>query len=129
MALTISFNARLDRAPANITRNDHRPLRRPRGGYFLAGAQEEKRPSRDRPFGLLPTGMAMDPNEMAIMARLQQPMSQPLSPAEQDAVATVPAQELKSLPADQRAVLMEHLDSGFFPRRAGEGVKAGLAAR
>lgn len=51
-----------------------------------------------------------------------------LSPAEQDEIAAVLAQELKGLPADQRAALVEHLDSGFFPPRVAQGAKAGLAA-
>ena len=143
--------------------------------------------------GQLPPGMTMDPDQMAMMARMQQAMSAPLSPpetlatidelfelgflpkaiqtefkeclvlvpatipalgmgmgmlkpmipqlrqareelhalspAEQDEVAAALTQELKSLPADQRAALIEHLDSGFFPPRVGAGVKAGLAVR
>jgi len=51
-----------------------------------------------------------------------------LSPAEQDEIAAVLAQELRALPADQRAALLEHLDSGFFPPRVAQGAKAGLAA-
>ncbi len=51
-----------------------------------------------------------------------------LSPAEQDEVAAELAQQLKALPADQRAALLEHLDSGFFPPRVAQGAKAGLAA-
>jgi hypothetical protein len=51
-----------------------------------------------------------------------------LSPSEQDEIATVLAQELRALPADQRAALLEHLDSGFFPPRVAQGAKAGLAA-
>ncbi|MEO6021791.1 MAG: hypothetical protein ABIP64_01470 [Burkholderiales bacterium] len=49
-----------------------------------------------------------------------------LSPAEQDEVAAQLLQEMKSLPADELAALMEHLDSGFFPPRVSKGVKAGL---
>lgn len=51
-----------------------------------------------------------------------------LSPAEQDEVAATLAQELRALPTDQRAALLEHLDSGFFPPRVAQGAKAGLAA-
>jgi hypothetical protein len=51
-----------------------------------------------------------------------------LSPAEQDEVALTLVQELRALPADQRAALIEHLDSGFFPPRVSAGVKARLAA-
>ena len=143
--------------------------------------------------GQLPPGMAMDADQMAMMAGMQQAMSQPLSPpetlatidelfklgflpkaiqtelkecmvlvpatipalgmgmgmlkpmipqlqrgrtelhalspAEQDEVAGQLLQEMKSLPADERAALMEHLDSGFFPPRVSKGVKAGLAAK
>lgn len=141
--------------------------------------------------GQLPPGMTLDPERAAMMARMQQSMSAPLSPpetlatidelfelgflpktiqtefkecmvlvpaaipalgmgmgmlkpmipqlrqaraelhalspAEQDEVAAALTQEMKSLPADQRAALIEHLDSGFFPPRVGAGVKAGLA--
>lgn len=48
-----------------------------------------------------------------------------LSPAEQDEIAAMLAQELRALPADQRAALLEHLDSGFFPPRVAQGAKAG----
>lgn len=48
-----------------------------------------------------------------------------LSPAEQDEVAAMLAQELKSLPADQRSALLEHLDAGFFPPRVAQGARAG----
>jgi hypothetical protein len=51
-----------------------------------------------------------------------------LSPAEQDEVAAELAQQLKALPADQRAALVEHFDSGFFPPRVSAAAKAGLAA-
>ena len=48
-----------------------------------------------------------------------------LPPAEQDEVAAELAQQLKSLPVDQRAALLEYLDSGFFPPRVAHGAKAG----
>lgn len=51
-----------------------------------------------------------------------------LSPAEQDEVGVMLAGELKALPADQRAALLEYLDSGFFPPRVVQGAKSGLAA-
>lgn len=143
--------------------------------------------------GTLPPGMAIGPGQMAMMARMQQSMSQPLSPAEtlatldeltelgflpkamqtelqecmvlvpasvqalgmgmgmlkpmipqlqqaraqlhalspadQDEVAATLVQEMKPLPPDQRVALLEHIDSGFFPPRVVEGVKAGLTAR
>ena len=52
-----------------------------------------------------------------------------LSPAEQDEVAATLTQQMLELPADQRAALTEHLDSGFFPRRISLAVKAATAAR
>jgi hypothetical protein len=52
-----------------------------------------------------------------------------LSPAEQDELAAALAQELKALPADERAALVEQLDAGFFPARVGQGVKARLSGR
>jgi hypothetical protein len=52
-----------------------------------------------------------------------------LSPADQDEVTAMLVQQMKALPANERAALMEHLGSGFFPPRVSEGVKAGLAAR
>lgn len=51
-----------------------------------------------------------------------------LSPAEQDEVGAMLAGEIKALPADQRAALIEYLDSGFFPSRVARGAKAGAAA-
>jgi hypothetical protein len=50
-----------------------------------------------------------------------------MSPEEQDEVAAMLAQEVQTLPSDQRAALMEHLDAGFFPPRIGAGVKSRLA--
>ncbi|RZU01073.1 hypothetical protein [Rivibacter subsaxonicus] len=140
----------------------------------------------------MPAGMTLDPEQMAMMARMQQAMSQPLSPpetlatidelfelgflpksmqaelkecmvlvpaaipalgmgmgmlrpvipqlrqareelhalspAEQDEVAAMLAQELRELPADQRAALMETIESGFFPPAVGAGVKARVGA-
>ncbi len=52
-----------------------------------------------------------------------------LSPAEQDELAEALVEQIRPLPADQRAALMEHLDSGFFPKRIGDGVKARLGTR
>ena len=143
--------------------------------------------------GQLPAGMALDPDQMAALASIQQAMSEPLSPpetlaaidtllelgflpkamhaelkqcmllvpaaaqalgmgmgmlkpmipqlrqareelhalpvAEQDEVAAALAQDLKALPADERTAAIEYFDSGFFPKRVSEGVKARLAGR
>ena len=142
--------------------------------------------------GQMPAGMALDPEQMAAMARMQQAMSQPLSPretlasidaltelgflpkpvqaelkecmllipaatqalgmgmgmlqpmipqlrqaraelhalpvAEQDEVAAALAQDLSSLSPDERKALADFLDSGFFPKRVADGVKARLPA-
>ena len=48
-----------------------------------------------------------------------------LSPAEQDEVAATLAEQLRALPPDQRAALLEYLDSGFFPPRVAQGARAG----
>ena len=143
--------------------------------------------------GQLPAGMALDPEQMAAMARMQQAMSQPLSPretlasidaltelgflpkpvqaelkecmllipgatqalgmgmgmlqqmipqlrearaelhalpiAEQDEVDAAMAQDLSSLSIEERKALADFLDSGFFPKRVADGVKARMAAR
>ncbi len=143
--------------------------------------------------GQLPAGMALDPEAMAMMARMQQAMAAPpspgetlatidelfelgfmpkaiqtefkecmvlvpaaipalgmgmgmlkpmipllrqvraelhaLPPAQQDEVAAALAQELKALPTDQHAALMEHIDSGFFPPSVSAGVKRALTAK
>ena len=142
--------------------------------------------------GQLPAGMALDPEQAEMMARMQQSMGQPLSPPEtlrviddlfelgflpkpiqaefkecmvlvpasvpalgmgmgmmkpmipqlrqardelralspqeQDEVAAVLAQEVRPLPAEQRAAFVEHLDSGFFPPRVAASVRRRLAA-
>jgi hypothetical protein len=49
-----------------------------------------------------------------------------LSPAEQDELAAVLVQEIRALPTDQRAALVEHLDSGFFPPRVAQGARAAI---
>jgi hypothetical protein len=49
--------------------------------------------------------------------------------AEQDEVAAALAQDLSSLSPDERKALADYLDSGFFPKRVAEGVKARLSAR
>ena len=54
---------------------------------------------------------------------------QALSPAEQDEVADMLAQEMESMPSEQEEALMETLDSGFFPPRVSEGVKERVAAK
>ena len=143
--------------------------------------------------GQMPTGMALDADQMAAMARMQQAMSKPLSPretlasidaltelgflpkpiqaelkecmllipaavqalgmgmgmlqpmipqlrqaraelhalpvAEQDEVAAALAQDLQSFSADERKALADFLDSGFFPKRVADGVKARLSAK
>ena len=143
--------------------------------------------------GSVMPGMALDPEQMAAMARMQQAMIQPLSPretlasidaltelgflpkpvqtelkecmllipaatqaigmgmgmlqpmipqlrqaraemhalpvAEQDEVAAALAQDLSSLSPDERKALADFLDSGFFPKRVADGVKARLPAR
>lgn len=51
-----------------------------------------------------------------------------LSPQEQDEVAEAMAQEMRPLLDEERAAVVEHLDSGFFPPRIAAGVKRRLAA-
>ena len=53
---------------------------------------------------------------------------QALSPHEQDEVAAALIQEMRPLPADQRAAFLEHVESGFFPPRIAREVKRGLSA-
>ena len=50
-----------------------------------------------------------------------------LSPDEQDEVAATMAAELQSVSAEDRKLMLENLDGGFFPPRVAEGVKAKLA--
>lgn len=50
-----------------------------------------------------------------------------LSPQEQDEVAAALAQEVRALTTDQRAVFLEHLDSGFYPPRIASATKRLLA--
>ncbi len=52
-----------------------------------------------------------------------------LGPAEQDELAGVLVQEMRALPAEQRAALLEHVESSFFPPRVSQGVKARMAQR
>jgi hypothetical protein len=52
-----------------------------------------------------------------------------LSPEEQDEVAATLAEELRALPAEERATMLEQLDAGFFPARVRDTAKAALAAR
>lgn len=142
--------------------------------------------------GQLPPGMVLDADQMAMMARMQQAMAEPLSPpetlatidelfelgflpksmqselkecmllvpatipalgmgmsmlkpmlpqlgqareelralspAEQDEVADVLLQQLKPLRAEERASLLEYLESGFFPPRIVQRVKLGATA-
>ena len=51
-----------------------------------------------------------------------------LSPQEQDEVAAALVQEVRPLPADQRAAFLDHVESGFFPPRVAREVKRGLSA-
>lgn len=50
-----------------------------------------------------------------------------LTPQEQDEVAEAMAQEVRPLPADQRAAFVEHVDSGFFPPRLAAAIKRRVA--
>jgi hypothetical protein len=50
-----------------------------------------------------------------------------LSPAEQDELAGTLAEELGTLPSQDRRMLIEQLGGGFFPPRVGEALKARLA--
>jgi hypothetical protein len=50
-----------------------------------------------------------------------------LPPAEQEEIAATMAQELKALPAADRALFLEQIDAGFFPPAVAAGVKARLA--
>jgi hypothetical protein len=50
-----------------------------------------------------------------------------LSPAEQDELVAALAPEIKALAADERKPFLEFLDSGFFPKRVAEGLRAQLA--
>ena len=172
------------------------PMGMPMGMGMPAGLPPEmaaKMGSLVPGLGQLPPGMALDPEQMAAMAGLQQAMSQPLSPretlasidaltelgflprpvqaelkecmllipgaaqalgmgmsmlqpmipqlrqaraelhalpvAEQDEVAAALAQDLSSLSIEERKALADFLDSGFFPKRVADGVKAHMAAR
>ncbi|HEX6705567.1 MAG TPA: hypothetical protein VF169_12465 [Albitalea sp.] len=51
-----------------------------------------------------------------------------MTPQEQDEVAAAFVQEIKDMPADDRAAVLEHVGNGFFPARVVEGVKSRLAA-
>ena len=72
-------------------------------------------------------GMAM---LKPILPQLRQAREQmnALSPAEQDELAAALAPDLKAIPAADRKVLFEFLDSGFFPKRVAESLRAQLAA-
>jgi hypothetical protein len=49
-----------------------------------------------------------------------------LPPAEQEEMAALMAQELKAVPAAERALFLEQIDAGFFPPAVAAGVKARL---
>jgi hypothetical protein len=52
-----------------------------------------------------------------------------LPPAEQDEVAAALVEQLRSLPAAERAAALEPLEAGFFPPRVVQKVKAALTGR
>ena len=52
-----------------------------------------------------------------------------LPPEEQDEIAAALAGEMKSMSADERSALLDHLDAGFFPARVARGVRSSFAAR
>ena len=52
-----------------------------------------------------------------------------LPPAEQDEVAATMATEMQSLSGEDRKLMLESLDGGFFPPRVSQGVKARLGAK
>ena len=175
----------------------------PAGAGFAAGAlqqgagvppeMEAKMRALMPGAGQMPPGMAMDADQMAMMAGVMQAMSRPLSPGEtlatidelfalgflpkamqtelkecmvlvpaaapalgmgmgmlkpilpklqqaraelyalppqeQDEVAAALVQQMKPLAPDERAALLEHIESGFFPPRIAAGVKAATAGR
>jgi len=49
-----------------------------------------------------------------------------LSPAEQDEIVAALSTELMAMPPADRKALLEFLDSGFFPKRVSDGLKARL---
>ena len=50
-----------------------------------------------------------------------------LTPAEQDELVAALAADMKELPAADRKTFLEFLDSGFFPKRVAQGLRAQLA--
>jgi hypothetical protein len=52
-----------------------------------------------------------------------------LPPEEQDEVAAAHVEQMESVPAEERASMLEHLDAGFFPPRVAQRVRAGLVGR
>lgn len=50
-----------------------------------------------------------------------------LSPAEQDEVAAALVEELRALPPDERATMLEQLGAGFFPPRIPQAARAALS--
>ena len=77
-----------------------------------------------------PLGMAMGMlKPMIPQLRQAREQMHALSPAEQDEAAAALVLELRPLPADQRATMLEHLNSGFFPKRMADGIRAQLQAR
>jgi len=84
---------------------------------------------------LLPTaaptlGMGMGMMK-PILPQLRQARDQlhALSPTEQDELVAALAADMKALPGDERKTILEFLDSGFFPKRVSDGLKAELKSR
>ncbi len=77
-----------------------------------------------------PMGMAMGMfKPMIPQLRQAREQMHALSPAEQDEAVAALVQEIGPLPAAQRAEFIEHLGSGFFPKRMADSIKAQLLAR
>ena len=82
------------------------------------------------PAAAAPMGMAMGLlKPMIPQMREAREELHALSPAEQDEAAAALVQEIGPLPAGQRAEFIEHLGSGFFPKRMADKIKAQLLAR
>ncbi len=82
------------------------------------------------PSTIAPLGMAMGMlKPMIPQLRQAREQMHALSPAEQDEAVAALVLELRPLPADQRATMLEHLDSGFFPKRMADGIRAQLQAK
>jgi len=64
-----------------------------------------------------------------ILPQLRQARDQlhALPPAEQDELVAALAPDMQALPAAERKVFLDFLDSGFFPKRIADGLRAQLA--